>query len=38
LIFGTKEERSEVGQKIKEYLRDYYGKGWSEENLIYKKH
>lgn len=28
----------EYEQKIKEYLQNYYGSSWKEENLIYKKY
>ena len=34
--FGTKEERQEIGNKIKEYLESHY-EDWSEDKLIYRK-
>lgn len=30
-------KREENGKIIKEYLKNYYGKKWKEENLIYNK-
>ncbi len=34
--FGTKQEREEIGIKIRKYLQDKY-EDWNEEDLIYKK-
>ena len=34
--FGTKKDRQEIGEKIKNYLKSKYD-NWDEEDLIYKK-
>ena len=34
--FGTKEERKQIGEKIKKYLSLRYD-NWNEEDLVYKK-
>ena len=34
--FGTSEQRTEIGEKIKEYLKSCYP-DWSEDGLYYKK-
>lgn len=34
--FGTKKERLEIKEKIREYLSSKY-KNWNEDNLIYRK-
>ena len=34
--FGTEQERNEIGEKIKKYLKNKYD-NWNEEDLVYKK-
>lgn len=34
--FGTKKEREEIGEKIKNHLKSKYD-NWNEEDLVYKK-
>ena len=35
--FGSREEREEIGEKIRQHLMDCYGSEWNEADLYYKK-